>query len=163
MKSEEQRQAHRLLSFEPFRLDIPNAQLWRGPEVIRLTNKALAVLCHLTERSGQLVTKEELFTAVWPGIVVSDSALVTCIGELRRALGDARQTPQFIETVHGRGYGFIAAVSTTPPVVSCQSAALPRFSSTGHWELATDHFFRASPALARQALDCCAALCHPQW
>jgi hypothetical protein len=37
-------QEHRLLSFEPFRLDVPNAQLWRGQEVIRLTNKALAVL-----------------------------------------------------------------------------------------------------------------------
>ena len=79
-------QEHRLLSFEPFRLDVRNAQLWRGQEVIRLTNKALAVLHYLAERSGQLVTKDDLFAAVWPGVVVSDSALVACIGELRRAL-----------------------------------------------------------------------------
>src|SRR5882724_6801643 len=105
-------QEHRLLSFEPFRLDVRNQQLWRGQEVIRLTSKALAVLCYLVERSGQLVTKDELFTAVWPGVVVSDSALVACIGELRRVLGDARRTPQFIETVHGRGYRFIAPLST---------------------------------------------------
>jgi DNA-binding winged helix-turn-helix (wHTH) protein len=71
----------RLFIFEPFRLDVRNAQLWRGSEVIRLTGKALAVLCHLVERSGQLVTKDELFAAVWPGVVVSDSALVACIGE----------------------------------------------------------------------------------
>jgi adenylate cyclase len=112
MNNEERRQEHRLLSFEPFRLDVRNAQLWQGPEVIRLTSKALAVLCYLAERSGQLVTKDELFAAVWPGVVVSDSALVACIGELRRALGDARRTPRFIETVHGRGYRFIAPLST---------------------------------------------------
>ncbi|MBI3796094.1 MAG: hypothetical protein HY268_03875 [Deltaproteobacteria bacterium] len=45
--------------------------------------------------------------------MVSDSALVAGIGELRRALGDARRTPQFIETVHGRGSRFIAPVATT--------------------------------------------------
>src|SRR5215831_19228516 len=100
----------RLLSFEPFRLDVPNAQLWRGQELIRLTNKALAVLRYLAEHSGQLVTKDDLFTAVWPGVVVSDSALVVCIRELRRALGDERRTPQFVETVHGRGYRFIGVV-----------------------------------------------------
>jgi TolB-like protein len=111
-------QEPRLLSFEPFRLDVRNAQLWRGQEVIRLTNKALAVLCYLAERSGQLVTKDELFAAVWPGVVVSDSALVACIGELRRALGDERRTPQFIETVHGRGYRFIASITTTAQPVS---------------------------------------------
>jgi TolB-like protein len=111
-------QEHGLLSFEPFRLDVPNAQLWRGSEVIRLTNKALAVLCYLTEHGGQLVTKDELFAAVWSGVVVSDSALVACIGELRRALEDTRRAPQFIETVHGRGYRFIASITTTAQPVS---------------------------------------------
>ncbi len=111
-------QEHRLLSFEPFQLDVRNEQLWRGQEVIRLTNKALAILHYLAERSGQLVTKDELFAAVWPGVVVSDSALVACIGELRRALGDARRTPRFIETVHGRGYRFIASITTAQPVSS---------------------------------------------
>src|SRR5262245_50533533 len=117
MKDEEHGQELRVLSFEPFRLDARNAQLWRGAEVIRLTGKALAVLCYLVEHGGQLVTKDELFTAVWPGVVVSDSALVACISELRRALGDTRKTPQFIETVHGRGYRFIAPVSTAPQLV----------------------------------------------
>jgi TolB-like protein/cytochrome c-type biogenesis protein CcmH/NrfG len=65
----------------------------------------------LAERSGQLVTKDELFAAAWPGVVVSDSALTVCIRELRRALGDKRRVPQFIETVHGRGYRFIAPVT----------------------------------------------------
>src|SRR5712692_892527 len=118
MSSEEYRQEHRVFRFEPFRLDVRNAQLWRGPEVIRLTSKALAVLRYLAERSGQLVTKDEIFAAVWPGVVVSDSALVACIGELRRALGDERRTPHFIETVHGRGYRFIAPISIAAQPVS---------------------------------------------
>src|SRR5712692_8400290 len=118
MSSEEHRQEHRLFIFEPFRLDVRNAQLWREQEVIRLTSKALTVLRYLAERSGQLVTKDELFAAVWPGVVVSDSALVACIGELRRALGDERRTPHFIETVHGRGYRFIAPISIAAQPVS---------------------------------------------
>src|SRR5215510_3231802 len=118
MKDEEHAQEPRLLSFEPFRLDVRNQQLWRGAEEIRLTGKALAVLCYLVEHSGQLVSKDELFTAVWLGVVVSDSALVACIGELRRALGDTRRTPQFVETVHGRGYRFIAPTSISAPPVS---------------------------------------------
>lgn len=91
-------QEHRLLSFEPFRLDARNAQLRRGQEVIRVTSKALAVLCYLIERSGQLVTKDELFAAVWPGVVVSDSALVACIGELRRALGGSHRVSEESDT-----------------------------------------------------------------
>ncbi len=118
MNNEEHEQEHRVFRFGPFRLDVRNAQLWRGPEVIRLTNKALAVLRYLAEHGGQLVTKDELFTAVWPGVVVSDSALVACIGELRRALGDERRTPHFIETVHGRGYRFIASISISAQPVS---------------------------------------------
>jgi TolB-like protein/Tfp pilus assembly protein PilF len=118
MNNQGHRQEHRLLSFEPFRLDVRNAQLWQGPEVIRLTSKALAVLRYLAERSSQLVTKDELFAAVWPGVVVSDSALVACISELRRALGDARRTPRFIETAHGRGYRFIAPISISAQPVS---------------------------------------------
>src|SRR5262245_53097266 len=128
MSSEARRPEPHLLNFGPFRLDVPNQQLWRGAEIIRLTNKAVAVLCYLAERGGQLVTKDELFAAVWPAVVVSDSALVACIGELRRALGDTRRAPQFIETVHGRGYRFLAPVSLSAPPVSgstFQAASFP--------------------------------------
>ena len=115
-------QEHFLVDFGPFRLDERNERLWHGSEVVRLTNKALAVLRYLVEHQGQLVMKDELFTAVWPGVVVSDAALVVCIRELRQALGDERRTPQFIETVHGRGYRFIAPVVTaTAPVQRFES------------------------------------------
>jgi DNA-binding winged helix-turn-helix (wHTH) protein len=49
--------------FGSFRLDSQNACVWRGEEMIKLTPKALAVLCYLVEHPGRLVTREELFTA----------------------------------------------------------------------------------------------------
>src|SRR5262249_21622946 len=88
--------------FGPFRLDMANARLWRGSEALRISPKALAMLHYLVERPGQLATKEELFQAVWSGVVVGDAALTFCIRELRRVLGERAKAPQYIETVHKR-------------------------------------------------------------
>src|SRR5206468_3414950 len=62
--------------------------------------------------AGQLVSKEALLNAVWPQTYVSDVVLMVCIRELRRALGDDAKQPRYIETVHRRGYRFIAAATT---------------------------------------------------
>src|SRR5262245_27691582 len=104
----------RQISFGAFRLDPDNARLWRNHEVLRVSPKALAVLHYLVEHTGRLVTKEELFQTVWPGVVVGDAALTICIGELRKVLGESAKSPRFIETVHKRGYRFIAAVTAAP-------------------------------------------------
>ena len=61
------------------------------------------------ENSGRLVSKDELFAAVWPDLAVTDDALVQSIGELRRALGD--DGPRLIRTVPRRGYRFESDVS----------------------------------------------------
>lgn len=58
-----------------------------------------------------MVTKEEVFRAVWPDTAVSDAALTSCIQELRQALGDDPRRPRFIETLHRRGYRFLAKTS----------------------------------------------------
>src|SRR5215510_2551199 len=100
------------LVFEPFQLDRRDERLWRGPEVISLPPKTFAVLCCLVTQAGQLVTKEALLEAVWPETVVSEASLTVAMRTLRRVLGDQARTPRFIETVHGRGYRFIAPVST---------------------------------------------------
>ena len=96
--------------FGPFRLDLANEGVWRGQETCKLTRKAFAVLRYLMEHAGQLVSKETLFAAVWPEVVVGDAALTVCIRELRQVLGDDPKTPQYIETVYGRGYRFIGTV-----------------------------------------------------
>ena len=99
--------------FASFRLDPANARLWHRTQALALTPKAFAVLQHLVERAGQLVTKEALLDAVWPDTMVGEAVLKVCIGEIRKALGDTPKTPQFIATVYRRGYRFIAAVTPT--------------------------------------------------
>ena len=101
----------RIWHFAPFRLDVEDERLWRGTEAVRLTAKAFGVLRCLVAQAGQLVTKDELFAAVWTSEYVSEASLTVCIRELRQALGDAAQTPQYVETVRGRGYRFIAPVT----------------------------------------------------
>src|SRR5262249_7591645 len=66
--------------------------------------------------AGQLVTKDALWQAVWPDVTVSDAVLTVCVREIRQALGDDAKTPRFIETVHRRGFRFIAPLSTAPPM-----------------------------------------------
>ena len=102
---------HSVTCFGRYRLD-PAQGLTRGEQEIRLTPKSLSVLCVLAERAGRVVTRRELFRAAWPDTVVGDSALTSCIQELRHALGDDARRPRFIETVHRRGYRFLAR--TTP-------------------------------------------------
>jgi DNA-binding winged helix-turn-helix (wHTH) protein/tetratricopeptide (TPR) repeat protein len=104
------REPHRV--FPPYRLDPANAQLWRDEEEISLRPKTFDVLRYLVDHPGLLVTKGRILDEVWPGVAVSDTMPATCIAELRRILGDDAKNPRFIETVHRRGYRFIAPVIT---------------------------------------------------
>ena len=110
----------RQLSFPPFRLDPANAQLWRDNEEVSLRRKTFDVLRYLVDHSGQLVTKSALLDAVWPELAVSDSMPAVCVKELRKALGDEAKAPRFIETVHGRGYRFIAKVTSDAPAAAAR-------------------------------------------
>jgi DNA-binding winged helix-turn-helix (wHTH) protein/predicted ATPase len=131
--------------FGSYRLELGSAQLWRGTQAVKLTGKAFAVLHYFVDHPGQLVSKDDLFQAVWPQTVVTESTLASCIQELRQALKDKAKTPRYIETVHRRGYRFLASLRFSPPVLSGQLAV---FSSdkaekkspqlaTGHWPLTT--------------------------
>jgi DNA-binding winged helix-turn-helix (wHTH) protein/predicted ATPase len=102
------------VTFGPFWLDGLNGCLWRDGQREKLTLKAWAVLNFLVERAGQVVTKDEVFQVVWPDVVVGEAVLTVCIRELRQALGDDAKAPRYIETVHRRGYRFIAPLSATP-------------------------------------------------
>src|SRR5262245_27176510 len=108
--------------FPPFQLDFVNEHLCRstdhGVAAFRLRPKTFAVLSYLIERAQQLVTKDQLLDALWPRTCVTDSALKSCIRELRAILDDDPREPQFIETVHRRGYRFIAPLSLAPQVAS---------------------------------------------
>jgi DNA-binding winged helix-turn-helix (wHTH) protein len=126
------------VSFGPYRVDPEQAQLWRGVQEVRLTGKAFGVLRYFVEHPGQLVTKDDLFAAVWPRTVVSESTLASCIQELRQALRDDAKKPRYLETVHRRGYRFIGkVVSRQYSVVSKRRAENDSQLATGNWQLTT--------------------------
>src|SRR5215471_11531063 len=97
--------------FGPFRLDPRNACLWRGAELVPLPPIAFALLHYLVTHAGQLVTKDELFDAIWSETVVSEAVLKVRMGEVRKALGETAREPHCIATVHRRGYRFVAPVT----------------------------------------------------
>src|SRR5215813_11905045 len=82
-----------------------------GGRTVRLEPKIMEVLLCLAEHPGETLSKEQLFQAVWPNIVVTEDVLRRCIGELRRAFDDDARNPQIIETVSKRGYRLLAPVS----------------------------------------------------
>ena len=108
----------RTVCFSSFRLDLPNQQLWGGAEPVRLRPKTFAVLRYLVEHAGRLVTRDDLVRAVWPDTRGAEKGPKRCILELRTALGDRADDPQFIETVGRLGYRLIAPLATTAPARS---------------------------------------------
>lgn len=110
MSTESKLETH--LAFGDFVIDRADERVL-GPEgPLKLGHKAYRVLLALAEQDGRLLTKDALFSSVWDGMIVSESALTSTIKELRRALGDESRTPTYIESVYGRGYRLIAPVRT---------------------------------------------------
>jgi len=96
--------------FGPFQFDLSKRVLTRGSEIVSLTPKATEILVRLVSRTGHLVEKDELLKEVWPDTFVEEANLTQYIFALRKALGDDRVGPKYIETVPRRGYRFIAAI-----------------------------------------------------
>ena len=96
--------------FGPFRLDAAERMLLRNSRPIAITPKAFDTLLFLVENSGHLVEKEELLKRIWPDTFVEEATLARNVFILRKALGDAQEGPQYIETVPKRGYRFLAPV-----------------------------------------------------
>ena len=86
----------------------------------QISPKAFSVLDYLHQHKQKLVTKEDLLSAVWPTVFVTDAVLKVAVGELRKALNDHPKQPTFIETVHRRGYRFIGDFTLPDDVPSAQ-------------------------------------------
>lgn len=107
-------QEKHLYEFGPFRLDPLKRRLLRGDEMIPLTPKAFETLLALVQESGKTLEKDELMRRVWPDAVVEENNLNQNITALRKSLGDSRQDSQYIATIPGLGYRFIADVRKVP-------------------------------------------------
>src|SRR6516225_3225218 len=105
------------LEFGRFRMLLRQRRLIADGVPIELGTRALDLLLALLEADGSLVTKDELMSRVWPGIVVAEENLKVQILALRKALGEDRD---FIRTECGRGYRFTAAVRSTVARSPCQ-------------------------------------------
>jgi adenylate cyclase len=95
-----------------------------GQKAVRLEPKAVEVLLHLAGHPGEVISREELMAAVWPGVVVGDDALTQAIIKLRKALGDDARQPRYIETISKRGYRLVAAAGQPAPATP--TAAMPQ-------------------------------------
>jgi eukaryotic-like serine/threonine-protein kinase len=100
--------SRRAALFGPFRFDLTDRTLTRNGIEVRLPPRALLILAHLLERPGRIVSKQELVDAVWKDAFVGETSLTEAIGVLRQALGDAASDSTYIQTVHRRGYRFVA-------------------------------------------------------
>ena len=99
-----------IFAFGDFELDESLYQLRRKGEVVRLEPKVFDVLAYLVRRRERVVAKDELLAQLWPGEFVSDTVLPRCITAARKAVGDDPAAQKVIQTVHGRGYRFVAAL-----------------------------------------------------
>jgi TolB-like protein/DNA-binding winged helix-turn-helix (wHTH) protein/Flp pilus assembly protein TadD len=97
--------------FDDVVVDCHKFSLVKGRQKKDLTPRAFDVLRYLIEHSDRVVEKQELFEQVWREKFVTDNALTRTIKEIRRVLGDSADSPRYIETVHKRGYRFVAEVS----------------------------------------------------
>jgi predicted ATPase/DNA-binding winged helix-turn-helix (wHTH) protein len=111
MSQDDRARTNDALSFGPFSLFARERRLERDGQPIKVGSRALDVLISLTERAGEILSKEDLIARVWPETAVEESGLRVHIAALRKALGDGVDGARYIRNVPGRGYAFVGAVT----------------------------------------------------
>ena len=104
-----------LLEFGPYRVDPEHRLLLRGQNPVSLSPKAFDLLLVLVQRSGEVVSKDDLMQLLWPDTFVEESNLGQHVFHLRKALGQHRRDHAYIITVPGRGYRFAEQVRPLAP------------------------------------------------
>lgn len=99
-------------AFGPIVVEVASRQIWRDGDAVVVPSKAFDALVYLAARPDRTVTKDDLITAVWKDVSVSEDSLVHSMSALRRALGDDSTNPRLIITVPRRGYRLNGPVRT---------------------------------------------------
>ncbi|HJZ98392.1 MAG TPA: winged helix-turn-helix domain-containing protein, partial [Candidatus Solibacter sp.] len=100
----------RAYEFGPFSLDVERRLMLKSDQVIPLTSKAFETLLALVQNHSRVVEKEELLKQIWPDTVVEERNLAVNISTLRKVLGESPESHDYIVTIPGRGYRFVAPV-----------------------------------------------------
>src|ERR1700677_2052494 len=124
------------IRFGEFEADLHAGEIRKSGSRIKLQDQPFRVLQILLEHRGELVTREELQSRIWPEESFGDfdHAVNVAVGKLRAALGDSAENPSFIETVPRRGYRFVArldeaSVDTHPPLPAINGVQPSRVAS----------------------------------
>jgi DNA-binding winged helix-turn-helix (wHTH) protein len=125
-----------ILLFGGFCFDRSRGRLSRQNEdgglvPVAIGSRAIEVLGLLIDRRGDLVSKDEIMDAVWPGVVVEGANVTVQISVLRRVLDDGRSDGSLIQTIPGRGYRFVAPVVRAEHVTPATPAAEDGTGATG--------------------------------
>ncbi len=158
--------AARVFRFGVYTLDEQSGELRRNGVKIRLADQPIQVLRLVVDRSGEVVTREEIRAHLWSSdtFVSFDVGLNSAVRKLRQALGDSAENPRFVETLPRRGYRFIApverlSVSTAQPVVTKSrprnrwQAAAVALAVTAASALAAIALTRLEPSGARSRVN----------
>src|SRR2546427_6580209 len=120
------RSTRTLVRFGAFELDLRTGELRKRGTKIRLQQQPFRVLALLLERTGDVVTREELRRAIWPDTAVEfEEGLDATIYKLRNALGDSAEHPRFVETLPRRGYRFIGSGERVTEPEGARDAPVP--------------------------------------
>jgi TolB-like protein/Tfp pilus assembly protein PilF len=129
--------------FDQFEVNLRSRELRKGGVRVRLQDQPFEILTMLLERAGDVVTREEIRDRLWPDgtFVDFEHSMNAAIKRLRAALGDTAENPRFVETLHRRGYRFVAAVDqpeVTSVAVASMSSSRPRLVVLPFANLGTD-------------------------
>ena len=113
------------VAFGEFAFDPAALILTRAGAEISLPPRVLGVLRLLLERSGEIVPRQEIIDSVWKEAFVTDTSLAEAVSFLRQALGDDPQSPRYVQTIHRRGYRFVAPVVRQAELPATRATAVP--------------------------------------
>ena len=94
-----------------WRVDPVSSQLSQGADIVKVEARTMRLLLFLAERTGEVVSIDELLERVWSGVVVTPDSVYQAIASLRRQLGDDPKNPRYIATVPRLGYRMVADVT----------------------------------------------------
>ncbi len=116
-------ESNNIISFAEFELDTVHRRLLQNGETVALHAKAFDLLTFLVQNNGRVVSKDYILDTVWEGSFVEESNLVVQVSNLRKALGETKNSPRFLITVPGKGYKFAAETNENSFIIETHTVS----------------------------------------